>query len=75
MQLSSGEVGGTYRVISLRGNPAIKRRLMDMGIIPGTVVKITGRAPLGDPIEISSRGFDLTLRLKEAESIEVEKIE
>lgn len=74
MQLSSGEVGGTYKVVSLKGDPAIRRRLMDMGIIPGTVVKITGKAPLGDPIEISSRGFNLTLRLKEAENIEVERI-
>ncbi|MEG0134296.1 MAG: FeoA family protein, partial [Clostridium sp.] len=47
----------------------VKRRLMDMGITPGITIEITGKAPLGDPIEICIRGYKLTLRKEEAEAI------
>jgi len=72
-RLSSCDVGRDYRVVSIVGDALIKRRLMEMGIVPGIKVKVVGRAPLGDPIELSTKGFDLTLRLKEAENVVVEE--
>ncbi|AVP53662.1 hypothetical protein K144313037_09820 [Clostridium tetani] len=61
-------IGDSVKVLSI-SNDVSKRRLMDMGLIPGVTVKVTGKAPLGDPIEILVRGYKLTLRQKEAESI------
>ncbi|CDI49295.1 FeoA family protein [Clostridium tetani] len=61
-------IGDSVRILSI-SNDVSKRRLMDMGLIPGVTVKVTGKAPLGDPIEILVRGYKLTLRQKEAESI------
>lgn len=61
-------VGHPVKVLSI-SNDVSKRRLMDMGLIPGVTVKVTGKAPLGDPIEILVRGYKLTLRKKEAESV------
>ena len=65
-------VGGTATVVKLHGEGAVKRRIMDMGITKGTSVHIRKLAPLGDPIEITVRGYELSLRKADADSIEVE---
>lgn len=70
--LSEIGVGSKSRVASISKYSSIRRRLMDMGIIPGIQVEVSGKAPLGDPIEILIRGYKLTLRKKEAMSITVE---
>ncbi len=67
-QLSIGESG---TVIAVNGEGAIRRRLFDMGITPGAEVYLRKKAPLGDPIEISLRGYELTLRKAEAAHVEI----
>ena len=66
------KVGGSAKVVKLHGEGALKRRIMDMGITRGTVVKVRKVAPLGDPIELTVRGYELSIRLSDAEMIEVE---
>lgn len=63
-----GEIGIVKKV---DGEPRIKRRLFDMGITPGTQIYLRKKAPLGDPLEITLRGYELTLRKSEAERIEM----
>ena len=70
--LKSAKIGDTVKVIRLHGEGAIKRRIMDMGITRGTNVFIRKVAPLGDPIEVTVRGYELSLRKADAEMIEVE---
>ncbi|MCR5600806.1 MAG: ferrous iron transport protein A [Ruminococcus sp.] len=65
-------VGSTAKVKKLHGEGAIKRRIMDMGLTKGTEVFVRKVAPLGDPIEIKVRGYELSLRKADAELIEVE---
>ncbi|MBE6689921.1 MAG: ferrous iron transport protein A [Ruminococcaceae bacterium] len=65
-------VGGSARVVKLHGEGAIRRRIMDMGITKGVELRVRKVAPLGDPIEITVRGYELSLRLEDAEKIEVE---
>lgn len=65
-------VGGTAKVIKIHGEGAVKRRIMDMGITKGVEIYVRKVAPLGDPIEITVRGYELSLRKVDAESIEVE---
>ena len=65
-------VGGTAKVKKIYGEGAVKRRIMDMGITRGVEVYVRKVAPLGDPIEITVRGYELSLRKVDAESIEVE---
>ena len=65
-------VGGTAKVKKIYGEGAVKRRIMDMGITRGVEVFVRKVAPLGDPIEITVRGYELSLRKADAESIEVE---
>lgn len=65
------KVGDTVTVVKLRGEGAIKRRIMDMGITKGTEVFVRKVAPLGDPIEVSVRGYELSLRKADAELIEI----
>ncbi len=65
-------IGGTARVVRIHGEGAVKRRIMDMGITKGVEILVRKVAPLGDPIEISVRGYELSLRKADAESIEVE---
>lgn len=65
-------IGETGIIKTVSGERKIKRRLFDMGITPGTEVYLRKKAPLGDPIEISLRGYELTLRLSEAECITME---
>ncbi len=67
-------IGESCKVVKLHGEGAIKRRIMDMGLTKGVVVKIVKVAPLGDPIEMNVRGYELSLRKADAELIEVEKI-
>ena len=62
-------VGDTATVVKLVGEGAIKRRIMDMGITKGTEVHVRKVAPLGDPIEVTVRGFELSLRKDEAENV------
>ena len=64
-------VGGSARVVKLHGEGAVKRRIMDMGITRGTEVFVRKLAPLGDPIEVTVRGYELSLRKADAEMIEV----
>ncbi|NLE70425.1 MAG: ferrous iron transport protein A [Clostridiales bacterium] len=64
-------VGETCRVIKLHGEGAMKRRLMDMGLTRGTEIYVRKLAPLGDPMELTLRGYELSLRKEDAASIEV----
>lgn len=66
------KVGGKAKVVKLHGEGAVKRRIMDMGITKGVEVFVHRVAPLGDPIQITVRGYELSLRLADAEMIEVE---
>ena len=70
--LREAKIGETVRVTKLTGEGALKRRIMDMGITRGTDVHIRKVAPLGDPIEVTVRGYELSLRKSDAEMIEVE---
>lgn len=65
-------VGGTAKVIKIHGEGAVKRRIMDMGITKGVEIYVRKVAPLGDPVEITVRGYELSLRKADAENIEVE---
>ena len=67
-------IGKSARVVKIPGEGAIKRRIMDMGITKGTTVTVRKVAPLGDPIQISVRGYELSLRKDDAANIEVEII-
>ena len=72
--LKEARVGETFKVVKLHGEGAVKRRIMDMGITRGVEVHIRKVAPLGDPVEITVRGYELSLRKADAEMIEVENI-
>ena len=72
MILKNAKVGQTVKVKKLNGEGAVKRRIMDMGITKGTEVYIRKVAPLGDPIEVTVRGYELSLRKADAEMIETE---
>lgn len=65
-------VGGNAKVVKLYGEGAVKRRIMDMGVTKGVDVHVRKVAPLGDPIEVSVRGYELSIRKADAEMIEVE---
>ena len=70
--LKDVNIGATAKVVKLSGEGAIKRRIMDMGITKGVIVRVKRVAPLGDPIEITVRGYELSLRKEDAKMIEVE---
>ncbi len=70
--LKTAPVGSTVKVKRLHGEGAVKRRIMDMGITKGVEVYIRKLAPLGDPVEVTVRGYELSLRKADAEMIEVE---
>ena len=70
--LRQAKVGQTVKVIKLHGEGALKRRIMDMGITKGVSITVRKVAPLGDPIEITVRGYELSLRKADAEMIEIE---
>ena len=70
--LKQAKIGDTVKVVKLHGEGAIKRRIMDMGITKGVEVYVRKVAPLGDPIEVTVRDYELSLRKADAEMIEVE---
>ena len=70
--LKEAKIGETVRVVKLHGEGAVKRRIIDMGLTRGTEVYIRKVAPLGDPIEVTVRDYELSLRKADAEMIEVE---
>lgn len=70
--LKDAKIGETVKVTKVGGEGAIKRRIMDMGITKGVNIKIMKVAPLGDPVEITVRGYELTLRKADCQNIEIE---
>ncbi len=70
--LRQAKIGESAKVVKLHGEGAVKRRIMDMGITKGVEVTIRKVAPLGDPIEITVRGYELSIRKADAEMIEIE---
>ncbi len=70
--LKDAKIGENLRVTKIHGEGAVKRRIMDMGITRGTDVYVRKVAPLGDPVELTVRGFELSLRKADAQIIEVE---
>ena len=66
------KIGSTAQVVRVSGEGALRRRIMDMGITRGVEIRVRKVAPLGDPLEITVRGYELTLRKDDAEMIEVE---
>ena len=73
MTLKNVKIGKTVTVIKVHGAGAIRRRIMDMGITKGTAITVRKFAPLGDPIEITVRGYTLSLRKEDADMIEVKE--
>lgn len=65
-------IGETVKIVKLHGEGAVKRRIMDMGLTKGTEIYVRKVAPLGDPVELTVRGYELSLRKADAEMIEVE---
>ena len=70
--LKDARIGETVTVVKVHGEGAIKRRIMDMGITKGVRIRIRKVAPLGDPMELTVRGYELSLRRADAEMIEIE---
>ena len=69
--LKEVKVGETVKVVKLHGEGAVKRRIMDMGLTKGTEVHVRTGAPLGDPVEVTVRGYELSIRKADAEMIEI----
>ena len=72
MTLKEVKKGQTVTVLKLNGEGAVKRRIMDMGITKGTEIFVRKVAPLGDPVEITVRGYELSVRKADAEMVEVQ---
>lgn len=72
--LKDAKIGKTVKVTKLNGQGAVKRRIMDMGITKGVEIYIRKVAPLGDPIEVTVRGYELSIRKEDAKEIEVEVV-
>ncbi|GAP40736.1 FeoA family protein [Flexilinea flocculi] len=72
MTLDQLEIGKKSKIIAVHGQGSLRDRLLDMGLTPRTEVIIRKTAPLGDPIELTLRGYQLTLRLEDAKNIEIE---
>ena len=70
--LKDTEIGDTVKVVKLHGEGAVKRRIMDMGLTRGVEVYVRKVAPLGDPIEVTVRGYELSIRKADADMVEVE---
>lgn len=70
--LREAKVGETVKVVKLHGEGAVKRRIMDMGVTKGVEVYVRKVAPLGDPIEVTVRSYELSLRKADAEMIEID---
>lgn len=74
MTLANLEIGAVGKIKSVNGETAISKRLMEMGLVPGVLVKIIKTAPFGNPIEVSVRGYNLVMRRNEAEAIEISEL-
>lgn len=74
MTLAQAEIGREVKIIKVGGEGELRCRLLDMGLIPKTVVTVRKVAPMGDPIEIHLRGYELTIRKEDADKIEVVEI-
>ncbi len=74
MNLTNLPIGATAKVVAVKGNNAISKRLMEMGVVPGVSVRVIKSAPFGDPLEIRVRGYHLAMRKNEADAIEVNEI-
>ncbi len=72
MTLKDAKVGQTVKVLKLSGEGAVRRRIMDMGITKGTTIYVRKVAPLGDPFELTVRGYELSIRKADAEMVVVE---
>ena len=70
--LRNVKIGETVKIVKLHGEGAVKRRIMDMGLTKGVEVYVRKVAPLGDPIEVTVRGYELSIRKADAEMIEIE---
>ena len=75
MTLNELKIGGSAVIRAVGGEGALRCRLLDMGLIPRTRVTLQKAAPMGDPIEIRVRGYELTLRREDAEMIEIQEVE
>jgi len=74
MNLSELRKGQAGRVLKIEALPALRKRLLDMGVLAGEVIRVEGVAPFGDPMEVSVRNYRLSLRKKEVEGILVEEV-
>ena len=72
--LKQAKIGETVKVVKLHGVGAVKRRIMDMGLTKNTEVYVRKVAPLGDPVEVTVRGYELSIRKADAEMVEVEDV-
>jgi len=75
MNLTSLPIGAKGKVLSVNGNNRITKRLMEMGVVPGVLIRVIKSAPFGDPLEICVRGYHLAMRVTEANQIEVQSLE
>ncbi|WP_411676568.1 FeoA family protein [Caproicibacter sp.] len=73
MTLDRLKIGKSSKIVEVRGEGALRRRLLDMGLTPNTEVMVRKMAPMGDPIEIHLRGYELTLRMDDAKNIVIEE--
>lgn len=73
MTLDSLPMGETAVIVTVGGEGALRKRFLDMGITPGTAVTMRKRAPMGDPLEIRVRGYELTLRIEDAKKITLDR--
>lgn len=74
MTLDQVKVGSVVKIIKINGDGVVKRRIMDMGLTKGAEIFIRKLAPLGDPVEITVRGYELSVRKNDAKILEVEKL-
>ena len=74
LRLSEAEPGKVYRVVRVEAEGVVKRRIIDMGLSPGTLVRVVGYAPLGDPIDVAVRGTNISIRRSEASYVIVEEV-
>ena len=74
IRLSRAKVGRIYRVVRVEGAGLVKRRILDLGLLPGLEIKVIRKAPLGDPIEIVAKGNPISIRKAEAEKIILEEV-
>ena len=75
MNLREARVGETVKVVKVHGEGPVRRRIMDMGITKGQAIKVIRVAPLGDPMEVTVRNYQLSVRKADAEMVEVELVE